>query len=107
MARLPAAPDLALVDGNWPPALCCPVKCVVGGDGISLSIAAASIVAKVVRDRLMERLSRRYPGYFWHTNAGYGTRAHMEALAALGPTRHHRASFGPVAQRLLIFAKGH
>jgi ribonuclease HII len=102
VARLPAAPDLALVDGNFPPALGCPVQCVVGGDGISLSIAAASIVAKVVRDRLMERLGRRYPGYFWHTNAGYATRAHRDALQALGPTRHHRAGFASVAQLALI-----
>jgi ribonuclease HII len=104
--RLPIVPDLALVDGNFPPALICPVQCVVGGDGISLSIAAASIVAKVVRDRLMERLGRRYPGYFWHTNAGYATQAHRDALQTLGPTRHHRAGFAPVAQRLLIFASG-
>ncbi len=103
VARLPTVPDLALVDGNFPPALGCPVRCVVGGDGISLSIAAASIVAKVVRDRLMERLGRRYPGYFWHTNAGYGTPAHREALDTLGPTRHHRTGFAPVAQRLLLF----
>jgi ribonuclease HII len=103
VARLPAAPDLALVDGNFPPALRCPVQCVVGGDGISLSIAAASIIAKVVRDRLMERLGRRYPGYFWHSNAGYATPAHREALRTLGATRHHRAGFAPVAQRLLIF----
>jgi ribonuclease HII len=99
--RLPTLPDLALVDGNFPPALPCTVQCVVGGDGISLSIAAASIVAKVVRDRLMERLGRRYPGYFWHTNVGYGTPAHNEALGRLGPTPHHRVGFGPVA-RLLI-----
>jgi ribonuclease HII len=98
VARLPAAPDLALVDGNFPPALRCPVRCVVGGDGISLSIAAASIVAKVVRDRLMERLDRRYPGYFWATNAGYATLAHRNALMALGPTPHHRVEFGPVAR---------
>ncbi|MGD0432181.1 MAG: ribonuclease HII [Acetobacteraceae bacterium] len=101
VARLPAPPDLALVDGNWPPALRCPVQCVVGGDGVSLSIAAASIVAKVVRDRLMERLGRRYPGYFWATNAGYATPAHRQALQALGPTPHHRAGFAPVAQLLL------
>jgi ribonuclease HII len=100
VARLPTAPDVALVDGNFPPALKCKVQCVVGGDGISLSIAAASIVAKVVRDRLMERLSVRYPGYFWETNAGYATRAHRDALLALGPTCHHRASFAPVAQGL-------
>lgn len=99
--RLPTPPDLALVDGNFPPKLPCAVQCVVGGDGISLSIAAASIVAKVVRDRLMERLGQRYPGYFWHTNAGYGTPAHHEALARLGPTPHHRVGFGPVT-RLLI-----
>jgi ribonuclease HII len=103
VARLPTAPDLALVDGNFPPALRCKVQCVVGGDGISLSIAAASIVAKVVRDRLMERLGRRYPGYFWHTNAGYSTPAHMRALQELGVTRHHRVGFAPVAQRMLIF----
>ena len=99
--RLPTPPDLALVDGNYPPRLPCAVQCVVGGDGISLSIAAASIVAKVVRDRLMQRLGRRYPGYFWHTNAGYGTAAHHAALLQLGPTPHHRVGFGPVA-RLLI-----
>jgi ribonuclease HII len=100
VARLPIAPDHALVDGNRPPALRCPVQCVVGGDGISLSIAAASIVAKVVRDRLMERLDRRYPGYGWDRNAGYATQAHRRALAALGPTPHHRAEFGPVARML-------
>jgi ribonuclease HII len=101
VARLPAAPDLALIDGNIAPLLSCRVQCVVGGDGVSLSIAAASIVAKVVRDRLMERLGRRYPGYFWHTNAGYGTAAHNEALERLGPTPHHRVGFGPVARLLL------
>jgi ribonuclease HII len=101
VARLPAAPDLALVDGNWPPALRCPVQCVIGGDGISLSIAAASIVAKVVRDRLMLRLDVRYPGYYWATNAGYATPAHRAALRVLGPTRHHRAGFAPVAELML------
>jgi ribonuclease HII len=103
VARLPAPPDLALVDGNVAPPLDCPVRCVVGGDGISLSIAAASIIAKVVRDRLMERLGLRYPGYSWDTNAGYATLAHRKALQALGPTRHHRASFASVAQTILIF----
>jgi ribonuclease HII len=101
VARLPTVPDLALVDGNFPPVLNCPVQCVVGGDGISLSIAAASIMAKVVRDRLMERLDRRYPGYSWATNVGYATPAHRQALQALGPTRHHRAGFAPVAQWVL------
>ena len=101
VARLPAPPDLALVDGNQPPALCCPVRCVIGGDGLSLSIAAASIVAKVLRDRLMARLALRYPGYDWHRNAGYGTPAHRQALLTLGPTRHHRPTFGLV-RRLMI-----
>lgn len=96
VTRLPALPDLALVDGNQPPALPCPVRCVVGGDALSLSIAAASIAAKVVRDRLMVRLDRRYPGYGWASNAGYGTAAHREALRRLGVTAHHRAGFGPV-----------
>ena len=98
VARLPALPDLALVDGNRAPALACPVRCVVGGDGLSLSIAAASIVAKVLRDRAMARLALRYPGYGWQRNAGYGTAMHRSALLALGPTRHHRVDFGLVRQ---------
>jgi len=101
VAGLPAPPDLALVDGNQPPALPCPVRCVIGGDGLSLSIAAASIVAKVLRDRLMARLALRYPGYDWDSNAGYGTPAHRQALLTLGPTRHHRPTFGLV-RRLMI-----
>lgn len=95
--RLPAPPDLALVDGNRPPPLDCQVRCVVGGDGVSLSIAAASIVAKVVRDRLMTRLDARHPGYGWAANAGYPTAEHRAALRRLGPTRHHRAGFAGVA----------
>jgi len=102
VARLPSPPDLALVDGNQPPPLGCPVRCVVGGDGVSLSIAAASIMAKVVRDRAMARLAARYPGYGWEGNAGYGTAAHRKALHALGPTRHHRAGFGTVRQLALV-----
>ncbi len=94
--RLPVLPNLALVDGNQPPALPCPVRCLVGGDGLSLSIAAASIAAKVLRDRLMARLDRRHPGYGWASNAGYGTAVHLAALRRLGPTRHHRAGFGSV-----------
>jgi ribonuclease HII len=95
--RLPLEPDLVLVDGNRPPALACPVRCIVGGDGRSLSIAAASIVAKVVRDRAMIRLAGRYPGYGWDRNAGYPSAEHRTALSRLGATRHHRAGFGPVA----------
>jgi ribonuclease HII len=101
VARLPAPPDLALVDGNQPPPLGCAVRCVVGGDALSLSIAAASIVAKVLRDRAMTRLAARWPGYGWEHNAGYATAAHREALRRLGPTRHHRAGFGTVRQLAL------
>ena len=94
--RLPCLPDLALIDGNRPPALPCRTRCVIGGDARSLSIAAASIVAKVLRDRAMQRLDVRYPGYGWAGNAGYPTAAHREALRRLGATAHHRASFGTV-----------
>jgi ribonuclease HII len=101
VARLPAPPDLALVDGNQPPPLGCPLRCVVGGDGLSLSIAAASIVAKVLRDRAMTRLAVRFPDYGWSTNAGYATELHVTALRRLGPTPHHRPSFGTVSQLAL------
>jgi ribonuclease HII len=94
--RLPFAPRLALIDGNRPPALSCPTRCVVGGDGKSLSIAAASIVAKVIRDRAMTRLAARYPDYGWGGNAGYPTAAHRAVLVRLGATPHHRPGFGPV-----------
>jgi ribonuclease HII len=101
VARLPALPDLALIDGNRSPDLLCPVRCVVGGDARCLSIAAASIVAKVLRDRAMTRLAVRFPGYGWDTNVGYATEFHREALRRLGPTRHHRPDFGSVAQPIL------
>ena len=98
--RLPSLPDLVLIDGNRAPDLPCTTQCCVGGDATSLSIAAASIVAKVTRDRAMHRLALRYPGYGWHENAGYGTAAHRAALHQHGPSRHHRAAFGTV--RLLL-----
>src|ERR1700733_692025 len=98
VARLLVVPDLALVDGNYPPKLDCAVRCVVGGDALCLSIAAASIVAKVVRDRAMTRLATRFPGYGWETNVGYATTVHREALRRLGPTHHHREMFRSVAQ---------
>lgn len=100
VARLPSMPDLALIDGNKSPGLSCPTRCVIGGDGISLSIAAASIVAKVIRDRGMARLALRHPGYGWADNAGYGTAFHRDALQRLGITAHHRAAFGTV--RVLV-----
>ena len=96
VAALRVSPEIALVDGNMPPPLGCAVKTVIGGDGLSFSIAAASVVAKVTRDRLMRALAPRYPGYGWETNVGYATREHGEAIARLGPTPHHRRSFAPV-----------
>lgn len=91
----PAA--FALIDGNVVPhALSLPARAVVGGDGLSLSIAAASIIAKVTRDRIMCDLACEHPGYGWETNVGYGTPAHRDALARLGVTPHHRRSFRPI-----------
>jgi ribonuclease HII len=97
VAALGVRPDVALVDGNMtPPALPCAAKTVVGGDGLSFSIAAASVVAKVTRDRIMQALAQRHPGYAWDTNVGYSTRAHFAAIAEFGVTVHHRRSFAPV-----------
>ena len=97
---LGVAPAHVLIDGNRMPELACPATAVVGGDARSLSIAAASIVAKVTRDRIMARLARRYPGFGWERNAGYGTPEHGSALDRLGVTPHHRRSFAPVARLL-------
>ena len=100
--RLTRCPDHALIDGDRVPAgLPCPATAVVGGDALCLSIAAASIVAKVLRDRAMTRLALRYPGFGWVTNVGYATGEHTQALARLGPSRHHRLSFAPCAQFVL------
>ena len=94
---LPRKPDFALIDGNMIPRGCpIPAEAVVKGDGLSASIAAASIVAKIRRDRIMMDLAQQYPGYGWETNAGYGSKKHMDALANLGATPHHRRSFKPV-----------
>ena len=100
VVRLARMPDLALVDGNRAPSLPCAVRTVVGGDGLSLSIAAASIVAKVARDRLMARLALDHPGYGWERNAGYGTAEHRAGLARLGPCAQHRRSFRPIRELL-------
>jgi ribonuclease HII len=99
--RLGVRPGLVLVDGNRPPVLDLPVRCVVGGDATVPEISAASIVAKVVRDRLMARLAQRHPGYGWERNAGYGTAEHLAALVRLGLNRHHRRGFAPCARLLL------
>ncbi|NOR62993.1 MAG: ribonuclease HII [Rhodobacteraceae bacterium] len=98
---LKITPKFALIDGNKiPPGLPCKAQAVVKGDARSLSIAAASIVAKVTRDRLMCDLSATFPGYGWETNMGYGTKAHQEGLAKLGVTPHHRVSFKPIHKML-------
>ncbi|MGO4704699.1 ribonuclease HII [Microvirga sp. 2MCAF38] len=101
LAALPCKPDLALVDGNDPPKLPCKVETFIGGDGLIASIAAASIVAKVVRDRLMTRLGAIYPVYGFETNAGYSTKGHLSAIASDGPCPFHRLSFSPFRQGLL------
>lgn len=95
VGKLPTAPDLALIDGNKvPPRLTCRGEPVIKGDGKSLSIAAASVIAKVLRDRIMVELAATFPGYGWDRNAGYGTAEHRTAIASLGLTPHHRRSFG-------------
>jgi ribonuclease HII len=99
VSALALLPRHALVDGNDPPRLSCPVQAIVKGDASSMSIAAASIVAKVMRDRQMRRLAELYPNYGFSTNAGYGTKAHLAAIAALGPTPHHRMSFAPMRRK--------
>ncbi|MDP6343291.1 MAG: ribonuclease HII [Alphaproteobacteria bacterium] len=100
VAALPRPPAAALVDGNRPPDLSCRVECLVKGDARSLSIAAASIVAKVSRDALMADLAAEFGGYGWERNMGYGTAEHRDGLARLGVTVHHRRSFAPI-KRLL------
>jgi len=97
---LAIAADFALVDGNDAPALPCPCDTIIDGDARSVSIAAASIIAKVTRDRMMAALHEAHPGYGWITNKGYSTEEHLEALNRLGPCIHHRRSFAPV-HRLL------
>jgi ribonuclease HII len=103
---LPAAPDHLLVDGrDVPPGLFCPAWALVKGDALSLSVAAASIVAKVTRDRLMVRLGQAFPAYGFGAHKGYPTAAHRAALLEHGPTPFHRASFGAKALRGAV-AKG-
>ncbi|MES2813690.1 MAG: ribonuclease HII [Pseudomonadota bacterium] len=89
--------DHALIDGNMlPRGLGCGATAIIGGDAICLSIAAASIIAKVTRDRIMVDLAQQHPGYGWEANAGYPTKAHLDALQNLGVTPWHRRSFKPV-----------
>lgn len=99
---LPVAPAHLLIDGNQRPAgLPCACRTVVDGDALCLSIAAASIVAKVTRDRIMAELAREHPHYGWERNAGYGTPEHHRALSLVGISPHHRKSFAPIRGLIL------
>jgi ribonuclease HII len=100
LSGLTSSPDRVVVDGLPVKGLEWEHDAVVGGDGKVHSIACASILAKVVRDRLMARLALRYPGYGWETNMGYGTAEHRDALGRMGPTPHHRLTFGGVQMDL-------
>lgn len=104
VSQLALTPDYLLIDGvdtiDWP----CPQQAVIQGDGTSFSIAAASVLAKVYRDRLLVELDAHYPGYGLASHKGYCSQEHREALARLGPTPLHRRSFSPVAQQLLDFS---
>ncbi len=101
VAGLPHTADMVLVDGrDVPEPLAGRGRALIGGDGLSLSIAAASIVAKIVRDRLMARACTVFPGYGFSAHAGYGTAAHLDALQRLGPCPLHRQSFAPIRSLL-------
>ncbi len=97
---LEVKPSGALVDGNRDPGLGMPTRTLIKGDGRSLSIAAASIIAKVFRDDLMKKLDSEFPDYGWAQNAGYGVAKHLAALRLVGATRHHRRTFAPIRQIL-------
>ena len=97
---LPVNPELALIDGNRAPKISCPARTLVKGDAVSFSIAAASIIAKVTRDRMMTELDAQFPGYDFARHKGYGTAIHQDALARLGPCPAHRRSFAPIRAML-------
>jgi ribonuclease HII len=98
---LPIPPAVALIDGNRCPKLDLPAEALVDGDCLSLSIAAASVIAKVTRDRIMVELAKSFPAYCWERNKGYGTREHAAALGSHGLTDHHRRSFRPIWERAM------
>jgi len=104
LRRLGIVPTAVLVDGLPCPELDCPHEAIVDGDARCHSIAAASVIAKTIRDLLMDRLGARHPVYCWASNKGYATPEHLDALQLHGPTRHHRWSFAPVAQLELLAA---
>ncbi len=100
LAALKTPPAFALIDGNRVPKLTCPARAIVKGDGRVLSIAAASIAAKVTRDRMMVEMAKKHPGYGFEKHMGYGTKIHLDALNRLGVTPHHRRSFAPIRHML-------
>ncbi len=101
LEKIPNQPKLALLDGNQTPTVFpCPCRSIVKGDGRSLSIAAASIVAKVYRDHLMKELAKKYPGYGFEKNSGYGTSLHLQGLKKYGVTPEHRHSYKPIKKFL-------
>jgi len=102
VANLPLQPEHALIDGNMKPGLSCAETTIVEGDHLSYSIAAASILAKVARDKMMRELHAEHPRYGWEHNAGYGTAEHRAAIEAYGLTPHHRVSFKPVYEQLSL-----
>jgi ribonuclease HII len=106
LSRLRVAPSHVLVDGKPFRTLEIPHTAIVGGDDLCYTIACASILAKVTRDRLMQALAGRYPNYLWERNVGYSTLAHLQGLAAHGVTPHHRRSFDPVRQLSLDLGQG-
>jgi ribonuclease HII len=97
---LPVKAEYALVDGNQLPSLPCKMQYVINGDDLCHSIAAASIIAKVTRDRILRKLAVEFPHYNWHSNKGYGTKCHQQAIEKHGLTIHHRKSWGPVKERM-------
>ena len=106
LSRLSVAPSHVLVDGKPFRTLEITHTAIVGGDDVCYTIACASILAKVTRDRVMRALAGRYPNYLWERNVGYSTLAHLQGLAAHGVTPHHRRSFVPVRQLTLDFESG-
>jgi ribonuclease HII len=103
IARLTITPDLCLIDGNRPiPNFAIAQQTIIKGDQTEVAIAAASIIAKVWRDRLLVRLDRRYPGYHLASNKGYGSKVHLEALQTLGASHQHRLSFAPCQKQLRL-----
>lgn len=102
VAGLERPPQAVLIDGMVTPSLSCESRAIVKGDRLSLSIAAASIIAKVTRDRIMSELASQFPVYGWEHNFGYGTVAHLSALIRYGPTPHHRRTFAPVRATISV-----